>query len=76
MAAPDPQILVWNKSSRSDDSGCVEVALTAALVLVRDSKNLSGPHLTFSYDEWRTFLSSVRNIELGVAQFSHSDDVT
>ncbi|MCD0453254.1 DUF397 domain-containing protein [Actinocorallia sp. API 0066] len=46
----------WFKSSYSIPEGdaCVEVALNLpAAVAVRDSKNPSGPALTFSRSAWR-----------------------
>jgi hypothetical protein len=52
--------LTWRKSSRSDSANgnCVEVATNlAGVVAVRDSKDPSGPVLTITSDEWRTFLS-------------------
>lgn len=53
----------WRKSSRSNGSGgaCVEVAdnLTG-VVGVRDSKDPSGPALTFTPTAWRHFVTSVR----------------
>jgi hypothetical protein len=50
----------WFKSSRSGgDKNCVEVAfLPNSLVGVRDSKNPSGPALTFTAAEWSTFTSA------------------
>ncbi|WSV85642.1 DUF397 domain-containing protein [Nocardia sp. NBC_01009] len=50
----------WFKSSRSDGSrNCVEVAfLPNSLVGVRDSKNPSGPALTFTTAEWSAFTSA------------------
>jgi len=47
----------WFKSSRSGgDKNCVEVAfLSNDLVGVRDSKNPSGPALTFTSAEWSAF---------------------
>jgi Domain of unknown function (DUF397) len=54
----------WKKSSLSGDSGgnCVEVAgnLPGAIA-VRDSKNPTGPALTFTPAEWHTFLSAVKS---------------
>ena len=54
------QIPVWRKSSRSNSNGsnCVEVAdnLTDA-VLVRDSKDPSGPVLAFAPGAWHAFLT-------------------
>ncbi|MEU4476559.1 DUF397 domain-containing protein [Micromonospora sp. NPDC023966] len=51
----------WRTSSRSTDSGgnCVEVADNLrGVVLVRDSKDPSGPTLAFTPDAWRSFVSA------------------
>jgi hypothetical protein len=53
---------IWSKSSFSGaaEQNCVEVArLGAAGVAVRDSKNPTGPALTFSTDEWTAFVDGV-----------------
>jgi hypothetical protein len=52
----------WRKSSYSGsaNTSCVEVALTAEAVGVRDSKNTSGPQLAFPAPAWRAFLSRKR----------------
>jgi hypothetical protein len=52
---------VWRKSTYSGNGGaCVEVAdnLVAehGIVLVRDSKDTTGPVLTFTRSEWTAFL--------------------
>lgn len=52
----------WRKASRSDNGGstCVEVADNlAGVVGVRDSKDRSGPVLTFGPDAWRAFVAEV-----------------
>lgn len=47
----------WRKSSYSGATGeCVEIGWQAADVAVRDSKNPSGPTLSFPTDHWRAFL--------------------
>lgn len=55
--------VVWVKSSFSDQHGneCVEVAtLSDDVRAVRDSKNPTGPVLTFSTAEWSAFVHGVR----------------
>jgi hypothetical protein len=56
---------VWTKSSLSHANGnCVEVAdLQGGQVGMRDSKDITGPVLNFPPEEWRAFLSGVRNGE-------------
>ena len=55
----------WVKSSLSFSNGnCVEVAsLTHGEVGVRNSRDSSGPVLSFTSDEWHAFLGGVRNGE-------------
>ncbi|WP_084533174.1 DUF397 domain-containing protein [Nocardia fusca] len=52
----------WFKSRHSGPSrDCVEVAgLGAGTVGVRDSKNPTGPVLSFPQSEWQQFLSAAR----------------
>jgi hypothetical protein len=58
------QNLTWRKSTRSGAAGhCVEIAGTPAAVLVRDSKDASGPVLRFAAVGWEGFLAGVRNGE-------------
>ncbi|MFB7476241.1 DUF397 domain-containing protein [Kitasatospora sp. NPDC056184] len=56
--------LVWFKSSYSGDEGgeCVEVADATSTVLVRDSKDKSGPHLTFSPEAWQSFVEFAQSV--------------
>lgn len=49
----------WRKSSASNPAGCIEVRTQNRAIRVRDSKNPSGLHLSFTYAEWRAFLSGV-----------------
>jgi hypothetical protein len=51
----------WRKSSFSEGGGtdCVEVALAVSGVVVRDSKNSSGPILTMSAGTWRRLVAVV-----------------
>ncbi|MEU0657995.1 MULTISPECIES: DUF397 domain-containing protein [Streptomyces] len=50
--------LEWIKSSYStaDGPSCVEVATTPDHILVRDSKNATGPRLTLAPTTWAAFL--------------------
>jgi hypothetical protein len=49
----------WHKSSHSGsgNTDCVEVAFVASEVGVRDSKNASGPRLSFPETAWRSFVN-------------------
>jgi hypothetical protein len=52
----------WRKSTRSGASGgnCVEVASNLpGVVAVRDSKDVTGPALTFSPTAWAAFIAQV-----------------
>ncbi len=63
---PDEMTRVhWHKSSRSGTSGtCVEVAdLPDGGRAVRDSKDRTGPSLTFTPAEWAAFTAGVRGGE-------------
>jgi hypothetical protein len=53
--------VVWRKSSRSSHQGqCVEMADLNGHRVVRDSKNPTGPALTFTAAEWVAFTAGVR----------------
>jgi hypothetical protein len=55
-----PDFLLWKKSTASGSGNCVEVAKAGEMILVRDSKDLSRPALTFSGSEWEAFLADAR----------------
>ncbi|CAN3979420.1 DUF397 domain-containing protein [Kitasatospora purpeofusca] len=50
--------VAWRKStySSNEDAQCVEVAETTGTVHVRDSKDKSGPQLTFEPAAWKAFI--------------------
>lgn len=51
------EVIIWRKSSYSGASGeCVEIGWQAVDVAIRDSKNPTGPTLSFPALNWRTFL--------------------
>ena len=57
----DYATLTWRKSTRSGAAGhCVEVADVPASVLVRDSKDITGPVLTFDRSTWAGFIAGVQ----------------
>jgi hypothetical protein len=55
--------LTWRKSTFSQVSECVEVAIGNDAVRVRDTKDRAGGALTFTLPEWRAFLAGVRHGE-------------
>ncbi|WP_033442777.1 DUF397 domain-containing protein [Saccharothrix sp. NRRL B-16314] len=53
----------WRKSSFSGEGeSCVEVASMGDRVAARDSKNLTGPTLTFKVEQWRKFLAGLEQV--------------
>ncbi|MGH3916608.1 MAG: DUF397 domain-containing protein [Pseudonocardiaceae bacterium] len=60
MTAPEPGRIVWQKSSYSAPNGdCVEIAPAPDRILIRDSKDSSGPALAVPIPVWRTFLTTL-----------------
>jgi hypothetical protein len=59
-AVPD-----WRKSSFSGNNGgdCVEIAAGSHLIAVRDSKDRSGPVLTFTPGDWLAFTRQLKAAE-------------
>lgn len=54
------QTIRWKKSTYSgDSSNCLEIAAAPATVLVRDSKDMTGPRLALSPASWTAFLTHV-----------------
>jgi hypothetical protein len=57
--------LLWRKSSASGggaSTNCIEVAISADAVLVRDSKVVAGPMLGFGSPDWAAFVSTLRAV--------------
>jgi hypothetical protein len=56
----------WRKSSRSSDvANCVEVAVTAVTVAVRDSKNPAGGVLAVPPHAWTAFTTALSDGQFG-----------
>jgi Domain of unknown function (DUF397) len=52
----------WRKSSRSGGGeNCVELACLDGRIVVRDSKQPSGPHLTFTAGPWLSFIHRAKH---------------
>ncbi|MEV0430394.1 DUF397 domain-containing protein [Micromonospora sp. NPDC050495] len=59
----DPQFTPWRKSRRSDGGqNCVEVsdAVDGTSARVRDSKDRSGPVLSFDAASWTSFIDGAK----------------
>jgi hypothetical protein len=58
----------WRKSSRSSGGGqgCVEVAVIAGSVAIRDSKNPDGPVHVVSPDSFHDLISRIKRGDLDI----------
>lgn len=66
VRVPGPTPPAWRKSSRSQSTNCVEVGSMVghrAPVLMRDSKDRTGPVLSFDRTTWRDFIDSAKDGE-------------
>ncbi|HKT00917.1 MAG TPA: DUF397 domain-containing protein [Rugosimonospora sp.] len=54
-------------SASSGNGNCVELALQPGGVLVRDSKDRTGPVLRFTTEEWEAFLAGARDGEFDLS---------
>ncbi|WP_328461606.1 DUF397 domain-containing protein [Streptomyces sp. NBC_00448] len=65
---PDASVLTgWRKSSYSgsENQDCIEVAHAEDRVATRDSKNPTGPALSFTREAWVAFLGGVEAGDFG-----------
>ncbi|GLY19269.1 DUF397 domain-containing protein [Kineosporia rhizophila] len=53
----------WRRAMACTSASCVEVKFVGEGVQVRDSKDIPGPILSFTKDEWNTFVAGVKNSE-------------
>jgi Domain of unknown function (DUF397) len=61
MAESGRNSIEWRKSEASVSGDCVEVAFVDRSVLVRNSRDRTGPVLSFTHSEWTAFLIGARN---------------
>lgn len=54
------RLTVWRRGSRCASGSCVEVAQIGEQIAVRDSKSLDSSVLTYSREEWQTFVDGVK----------------
>lgn len=52
-------VTAWRRSTRCEATSCVEVRRVGDVVEVRDSKQLGGPVLRFTREEWGAFAAGV-----------------
>jgi hypothetical protein len=62
LSGVDQQNLSWRKATRSGGGNCVEVALDADLIYMRDSKDRYGPMLTLDRAAFQDFIDIVTRI--------------
>lgn len=53
----------WRRSTLCGTGSCVEIAVAASYVAIRDSKRGQGPVLQFDRTAWAEFLAGARNGE-------------
>lgn len=69
MADSERISVLWRKSAASAGHGdCVEVAFMRESVLLRNSRDPSGPELRFSHSEWRAFLAGAKHGEFDLVE--------
>jgi hypothetical protein len=52
--------VTWRKSLRSNDTACVEFAVSPGMAAVRDSRRPEGGHVVTTRPEWASFLMAVK----------------
>jgi hypothetical protein len=55
--------LEWRKSSFSAPGSCLEWAMGPSAVLLRDSKDPTGPKLVLTRAEWAAFVAGIKHGE-------------
>ena len=57
---------VWRKSTLSSTSNCIEVAMAQDPIAIRDSKDRTGPTLSFSPSDWQAFIGEIQEGEFNL----------
>jgi hypothetical protein len=64
LSASERRNLAWHKAQSSTNNGqCVEIASTAGIIAIRDSKDPDGPILVYTAAEFSAFLQGARKGE-------------
>jgi Domain of unknown function (DUF397) len=58
--APHGQPRWWKSSYSAESANCLEVAIVPTGLAVRDSKDRTGPTLSYPVAAWRDFVADVR----------------
>jgi predicted secreted Zn-dependent protease len=53
--------LTWRTALNCDGGACVEVAADRDVVLIRNSRQPSGPLVEYTPEEWHEFVSGIKN---------------
>jgi hypothetical protein len=55
----------WRKSSGSSgECDCIEVGVTEGAIVLRDSKNVDGPHLAVRPEGWKALILAIKSGEI------------
>ena len=65
MADFEESCIAWRKSTASNTTGCVEVAVVNGSVLIRDSADRNGVALRFLPVAWSAFVEYARSNDSG-----------
>jgi hypothetical protein len=52
--------ITWKVARRCNSATCIRVASQNDQILIGDSKNPSGPVLSYTRDEWNAFVEGIR----------------
>ncbi|WP_370355692.1 DUF397 domain-containing protein [Catenulispora sp. EB89] len=73
MSDHDP-VLTWRTASFCGEDSCVEVAIGAGRVYVRNSRRRAQEPMVFDFNEWEAFVLGVRNHEFDAPPLSGGAD--